>query len=278
MPDRTVAPVTGTGAVVFDDEARGDTVLRTATGRFHHLIDPPGDLVAHLAGLAHQNAAHQNAAHPNADVDDYVERLRDEIVDRERADAQSRWPDHRRNVAVIGSGPIVADITTALNEIGVRVQRHEQAIAVDPAAVDPAAIALVVAVTDDPTHLDHLDDLPRVGVAWLRAYREDSVWFVDPVSTTPSDPSARQVARRRLAAQPVPRHSQGWHRGVRSAAPEPTALERVRVADRLLAVALAWAQDDPFLTTYRRTLWKYIAATGRVSEHPVLPYPEPAPR
>lgn len=266
MSDRSVVPVTGTGAVVFDDTVRGDTVLRTATGRFHHLVGPPDGLVAYLAGTT-EAAPSQSGS----DVDDYIARLRAEIIDREQHDAQSRWPDDRRDVAVIGSARVASDVADALEQIDVRVRRHDGA-----GTLDPASVALAVAVADDPTEWDALDDLPRCGVAWLRAYREGSVWFVDPIAISVDDPSARQVARRRLAASPVPRHVQAWRRGTRPAAPEPSLVERVRVVDRLLTVALAWAQDDSRLASHRRTLWTYVAATGRSGEHPVLPYPEPA--
>ncbi|MGO3326469.1 hypothetical protein [Gordonia sp. (in: high G+C Gram-positive bacteria)] len=266
MPDRTVVAVTGTGAVVFDDTDRGDIVLRTATGRFHHLVDPPAGVVAHLAGTT--------AAEPSrtaSEVDDYIGRLRAEITYREQTDAQTRWPDDRRDVGVIGSGAVASDIAEALTQIGVRIQRHDRAD-----ALDPAAVALVVAVADGPTEWGALDELPRRGVAWLRAYREGSVWFVDPIATSSDDPSARQVARRRLAASPVPRHVRAWRQRTRPDPPDLTVVERIRVADRILGVALAWAQDDPLLDVHRRTLWTYVSATGRTREHPVLSYPAPA--
>lgn len=259
-PTAPAVTVGGTGAVIID--AAGTPVLRSAAGTFHHLISSPQSLVEQLRSGTDESW-------------NYLERLRPQIREREVQAAESRWPASRRQVTVIGEGRIVDDLLAGLTALSVTALAAPATTA--PSAVDLPSNALVIAVAnswDERMPWPELDELPAPGTAWLRAYREGEVCFVDPISVESADPGSEQVRRRRLAASPAPMYAT-----LRPTVPAPPldVVSQTLVAARLLTVALAWASNSRTLASYRRTLWKYIPATGSVSEHPVFGFPEPAP-
>lgn len=253
--------VPGTGAEVFLGPD-GTGLVRTTAGRFLRLRSVPPELA-------------------------YAGRLRTELRSREEADAERRWPSGRRRIAVVGGGAVVADLVEALREWGVAPVRFADAAALlaAPGAPAPtrtdgtAAWDLVLGYADSPAERagwDQLDVLPEHGVAWVRAYREGEVCFVDPVGVTGDDPGSEQVRRRRLAASLLPREFDAWQRAAVAARETLPSTARCLLVSRVLTVILAWAQDSHAIRSYRTTLWKLVPATGTISEHPVLAYPQPA--
>ncbi|WP_198664104.1 hypothetical protein [Jiangella endophytica] len=242
-------------------EPAGGGVVRTPSGRFLRLQDPPPGLAAALAGGRVDDAA----------AAEYADLLTAELVAREGRDADRRWPAARRDVCLVGAGETVDALAEALSGWGI-----------EPVAGGPDGLAapprLVIAVAETPrerAHWGELDTLPARGIAWLRGYREGETCFVDPLAVTTGDPGSEQVRRRRLAASSVPRELAVWQRAVASApAPLPVAARTLLLA-RVLTVALAWAQDAPALDAFRRTLWKLVAPSMTITEHPVLGYDEP---
>ncbi len=256
-------PGTGTDVLIDGD---GTGAVRTASGRFLRLQSPPPGLFDALTGGAGDEASSA-----------YVDRLTRTMSARERDDAERRWPAHRRDVALVGGGPVTEALAEALAGLGADVTRHPGG-AQDAADPGPGTPRLVVAFAETPAEREGwaaLDRLPEHGAAWLRGYREGATCFVDPIALTAEDPTARQVHRRRLAASPVPRELAAWQRSA-TAAPAPLpAAARTLVVGRMLTAALAWAQETDELTRLRTTLWKYVSASGTATEHTVLGYPEP---
>ncbi|WP_116246826.1 hypothetical protein [Nocardiopsis sp. FIRDI 009] len=284
-PEPSAVPVPGTGAHVIVDGGRTD-VVRTSSGHFLRLVSPPPGLLDALGG----------ASGGAGEAAEYAAALRARMSAREEEDAQRRWPGPRREVALVGGGPLVDAVADALTDWGASVTRHTDGAAL-LAAVDGTAgddrenggaagppsegawpWGLVVAYADSPGERvgwDRLDALPSQGVAWLRAYREGENSFVDPICLSGDDPGAEQVYRRRLAASLVPRELDAWRRAAAAAAP-PSPAAHTLLTSRLLTLALAWAQDSDTLEGYRSTLWKLVPATGTVSEHPILAYDPPS--
>ncbi|MEJ9079534.1 MULTISPECIES: hypothetical protein [Gordonia] len=235
------------------------STLRTARGDLHALVDPPASLISDLSD--------------HGEPGGYVDRLRDEVHAREIADAEERWPTARRDVVVLGDDELADDVATALRELSVRVERGTEVSHIPPGA---SLVISVAATRQERACWAELDRLPERGVGWIRAYREDAVWFVDPVAFTPEDPTAHHVLRRRIAAAPDPIRAEAY---ARTDVPTPAPAIRVGRAlttARVLTVSLAWAQRSPDLELFSVTLWKFVSCTGRVSEHPILGYPEPA--
>ncbi|NYH54828.1 hypothetical protein HNR06_004417 [Nocardiopsis arvandica] len=285
LPQPSIARVPGTGAHVIVDSG-GTGVVRTSSGRFLRLVSPPPGLLDALAG----------ASDGDGEASAYAEALRARMSALEEEDAQRRWPGPRREVALVGGGPLIDAVADALAGWGAAVTRHTDGGAL-LSTMDGAADGgrrgggtagprgggtrpwgLVVAYADSPVERvgwDRLDTLPSQGVAWLRAYREGENCFVDPICLDGDDPGAEQVYRRRLAASFAPRELDTWRRAAVAAAPASAAAHTL-VVSRLLTLALAWAQESDVLEGYRTTLWKLVTATGTVSEHPVLAYDPPS--
>mgnify|MGYP001198471805 CR=1 FL=1 len=267
--DPLIARVPGTGAdaLVGPD---GTGAVRTSSGRFLRLQNPAPGLVRALTGAPGEDAEDTDGAA-------YAQKLAAEMAAREADDAERRWPGERRGIALVGQGAPVDALAEALDGWDLPATRF-------PDAADLPADRvwdLVVAYADAPRERagwDALDRLPERGTAWLRAYREGGVCFVDPIAVSTDDPTAEQVRRRRLAASPVPGELDAWQRGAAasSRAPEPLSpAASVLLTSRMLTVALAWAQQTDTLEGFRGTLFKFVAATGALSEHPVLAYDAP---
>lgn len=268
-----VVTLPGTDAQVLS-APDGAIVLRLSCGRFVRAQDPPPDLLDAVAD--EQPDTDETAA--------YVQTLRSAIASREAADAESRWPLARRAVTLAGAGTIIDGLADALRGCGADVRRFATAHQLledrdrrrQGTGTDDS---LVIAYADTPRERagwERLDELPRSGCAWLRAYREGQLCFVDPLSVSDEDPSSAQVFRRRLAAAPTPDLFMAWHEADAHAHAEPlTASAQALITARVLTVALAWAQEGEAMGGLRSTLWKFVPATGRISEHTVLGYDAP---
>ncbi|MBB6174915.1 hypothetical protein HNR23_004975 [Nocardiopsis mwathae] len=285
-PPPPIARVPGSGAHVLI-ERDGTGVVRTSSGTFLRLRHPPAGLIDALTG----------SPTDDEETGAYAEKLTAEMAAREDGDAERRWPTARRNVALVGEGTQVEVLADALAEWGVSPTRFPDGAALlataggeptgddrrDAAAVGghgPTARPwdLVIAYADSPAQRarwDELDTLPGDGVAWLRGYREGEICYVDPIGVSSGDPAAEQVRRRRLAASPVPRELDAWQRATAASPEELSFAARTLLTGRMLTVALAWAQQADTLAGYRSTLWKLVATTGTLSEHPVLAYDAP---
>lgn len=263
-PRITPLPATGAHIVTIDGEP---PLLRLRTGRHTALDSPPSALHDELA-------AERDADPDDADSSGYLARLTLEVQERERADEEHRWPAARRNVGLVGEGVLAEEIARVLEDWGARVTRTASAASVQAAAL----IVSVADGADERRDRAVLDDLLAEGAAHLRVYREGECVFVDPLATGAADASAAHVSRRRIAASTAPAALDAWHRsGPASDLPldSPTV---ALVTARVLAIAVAWAQDDDTLPRLRTMLWKLVPALGRVTEHPVIVYPAPHPR
>uniref|UniRef100_UPI003F497519 hypothetical protein n=1 Tax=Paenarthrobacter nicotinovorans TaxID=29320 RepID=UPI003F497519 len=136
---------------------------------------------------------------------------------------------------------------------------------------------MLVHVAGSPSERTYYDELPGEGTAVLRCYREGEIVFVDPLSMSAGDPTGFQVLRRRLAASPAATELNAWLDT--PAASRNLDLQHAALGlatARLLIIIAAWQQDSPALPVFRRTLWRLDSATRVATEHPVLPFPEPA--
>lgn len=262
MPHRpriTPVPTTGAHVVAVAEDA---PILRLRTGD-HTAIDSP---LSELDGVL-------DSSSPGAAASAYRDRLLGEIQDRERADAERRWPSDRRRIGLVGTGVLADEIARVLGEWGARVGRDVSA------AESRNPLALVISVSDGASERrDHaaLDDLLAAGTARLRVYREGECVLIDPLAVDVTDVTATQVSRRRIAASNAPAALEAWH-GHGPASDQPIDSATVTlVTSRVLTMILAWAHDHE-LAGLRTTLWKLVPALGRVTEHPVLAYPVPYP-
>ncbi|MFF5625558.1 hypothetical protein [Microbacterium sp. LWH10-1.2] len=252
-----IHPLPGTGAHLVSG-ADGRHRVRLRTGRLTLLDAPPDGLVAAIESA------------PDGEAADYLHRLTGEVQTREAEDASRRWPTARRAVCLLGSDPILDDLGGALAAWGAAVTR------LGAEEEPPQDAALVIAYADDARGrrrwLRH-DQLPRRGVAWLRAHRDGECVLIEPLALDGDDPTSVQVATRRAAASSAPTATEAWHRAAPPASAPVDDATRVLVLGRLLQIAAAWAQDGPSLDRLRTTLWKLVPALGAVTEHTVLAYP-----
>ena len=264
--------------------ADGSFVLRTAAGQFLTIDDPPPGLIAALRapalGIATEIAA-ESAPEITTETD-FAQRLISEARARHDTAAEARWPASRRGVIVVGEGLIVDAVAQALRDWGCELTLFPTADALDddPAfrdASDNAHDTLLISYADSAVERRAWSTRGQGftdRLAWLRAYREGEVCFVDPLTVGAHDADAHQVLRRRVAASLSPTALTRWGEiGPRS--PVPDTYSRAMVVSRILTVALAWAQQRDDVDVFRRTLWKLVPLTGRATEHPVLGYPQP---
>lgn len=236
------------GTAVDSFEIAGRTTIRSGDGAFFHV---PSE-----AGVGQLTASH---------VGD--ELLADELRQRRRAGA--RPLAGRARVGLVATDGVAAALLPVLQEAGVAAAGNDGG--------DPGSVGLVLHLAATPAERNRFDDLPGHRAAVLRFYGEGEVVFVDPLCLEPGDPIGWQVLRRRLAASPAPAELRAWLDTPAASAdftPRDTAMDLL--AARLLTVVTAWQQDLPSLATYRRTLWRLDTLTLAISEHPVLPFPEPA--
>lgn len=272
MPSSSpVAALPGTDAHVLS-APDGSIVLRLSSGRFLRLQDPPPNLLEFSAD--HSRGTDQTV--------EYVRILRDTIASRQADETEERWPSNRRTVGLVGEGPVIKCVADALEGWDVRLRRFgtaQQLLKDRERRLQTAGTdcSLVIAYADAPRERAawaRMDALPQSGCAWLRAYREGQICFVDPLSVDGEDPGSDQVLRRRLAAHPTPRLLARWRDADAPAEPLTIAV-RTLLAGRLLRVALAWAEAGEDTGPLRSTLWQFVPATGRITEHTVLGYDTP---
>lgn len=270
---QAVVALPGTDAHILST-SDGCPLLRLSSGKFLRIQDSPTGLVAALT------AQPAGAASSNDEIERFLQVLRDEISTWEAVDAGSRWEAKRRNVTLVGHGPIVNELGAVLKNCNIDVGHFATAqdfLDTEPSQPPATRLHLVIAYADSPRQRadwDRLDALAKSGYAWLRAYREGQNCFVDPLSISAEDADSEQVLRRRIAANPTPSPFVTWHESVASAQALSSS-ERVLLVGRILSVALAWGQSADSVEELRRTLWKFVPATGRISEHSVLGYQRP---
>ncbi|MFJ4029035.1 hypothetical protein ACIPWF_16800 [Paenarthrobacter sp. NPDC089989] len=175
----------------------------------------------------------------------------------------------REHVSIAADGPVAGELLDTLTSAGVQAQR-----------VDPASSAdcggLLLHVPTSPAERSRFDNLPTVGTAVLRCYQEGEVVFVDPLAAGPLDPSGAQVLRRRLAASPAATELRTWLDTPAAHGFELSGASRDLLTARLLVMVKAWQTGAATLPPLSRTLWRLDTRTLTVTEHPVLPFPEPA--
>ncbi|WP_435299081.1 hypothetical protein [Timonella sp. A28] len=249
----------------------GTTTLRLPTGQFLNAHNTPQGLTQALA----------DNSDISKEAEEYVQALHTAISAREAHDAEQTWQPHTRRIAIIGAGELVAELHAALHSARFDVQHFEAAADFLAAhrTENSTSFHLVIAYADHPgehAHWDQLDTLPLDGCAWLRAYREGHICFVDPLSLNSTDPTSEHVLRRRTAAHATPHLFTQWRQAVNT--PEPlTEAAKILLISRVLTMTIAWAHNSPNSTVehLQRTLWKFVPATGMVSEHTLLSYEAP---
>ena len=233
----------GTAAVDTFDVA-GKTTIRSADGAFFHLA-APAEAGAPLAA-----------------------RLSQELLQRRQSAVRPRAG--RERIDIKASAAEAAGLLCFLADSGVAATMVK-----DDAGHAPGGLLLHVA--GSPAGRSVYDELPGKGTAVLRCYREGELVFIDPLAVSAEDPTGSQVLRRRLAASPAAAELKAWLDTPAASTDldlQDTALGLVKA--RLLMSIAAWQQDSPALLGLRRTLWRLDTATMVATEHPVLPFPEPA--
>ncbi|WP_025133513.1 hypothetical protein [Leucobacter sp. PH1c] len=258
-------PIPGTGAQLVVSAPARD-VVHLASGRLVRIQDRPDGLESLL------DPEDRGA---DADFDtEYLRRLVEEIRSDEAAARVERWPEHRREVLLLGpAGDVLDAVEAALSAWGADVRRADPGS--DPVPVPRSGLTVLYA--EDARLRDAWTAWEaRAGdsAARIRAYREGDTVFVDPLAVAPVDPTAIQVVGRRVAASASPEELDAW---IRTAGSPPQPLDdaaRTLLVARVVELAVAWARDEPTLDALRRTLWKLVAPTGSIGLHPLLPYPE----
>ena len=254
--------------VVVADEG---LTVRTPSGELLRLQNPP---YGTLAALTEPTLA-------GKEVHAYLRALTDELAKRSAVLAERRWPVGRQSVLLVGAGPIVDELAAALRAWGCSVTAAPTLDAAlgNPRGVDSRGDAplLVISYADSARERvawQFAEAHLREGVAWLRAYREGELCFVDPLSLEEGDAGAEQVTRRRIAASLDPSCMLAWTT-IAPGGGHPDPYSRAMTVSRILTVALAWARQDDALKSYRRTLWKLVPHTGVVTEQVVLGHEPP---
>ncbi|TVU66230.1 hypothetical protein FQP90_02300 [Paenarthrobacter nitroguajacolicus] len=195
-----------------------------------------------------------------------ADRIRAELLERRLAGQRPAAGRERVSVAGPGAGRVVG----ALEAAGVLATPWDD-------AQDPAVPGLLIHLPSSPAERTRFDHLPAAGTAVLRCYAEGELVFLDPLALSPRDPSSTQILRRRLAASAAAAELKAWLQ-------TPAAATELSLPDtawsmviaRVLGTVKAWQSESAALQPLRRTLWRLDTRTLAASEHPVLPFPEPA--
>lgn len=199
-------------------------------------------------------------------ADGSTDQVRAELQERRLAGHRPAVGRERVSVAGAGAGELV----DALKAAGVLATPLYD-------SREPAVPGLLIHLPSSPPERTRFDHFPAAGTAVLRCYQEGELVFVDPLSLSPGDPSSTQVLRRRLAASAAAAELKAWLE-------TPAAATGLSVPDtawgmvtgRVLGTIKAWQSEAAALPSLRRTLWRLDTQTLVASEHPVLPFPEPA--
>ncbi|MET3904006.1 hypothetical protein [Paenarthrobacter sp. 4246] len=231
------------GTAIDSFDVAGRSIIRSGDGAFFHL--PPS------AGSG------QNLATG----------ISDELLQRRQAGA--RPLAGRERIGLVAPEPVAAALLPLFQEAGVDVAVSDDR--------EPGSVGLVLHLAATPAERNRFEALPGCRAAVLRFYGEGDLVFVDPLSLEPADPTGWQVLRRRLAASPAAAELRAWLDTPAAAAdfaPHGVAMDLLTA--RLLTIITAWQRNSPSLAAHRRTLWRLDTLTLAASEHPVLPFPEPA--
>lgn len=193
--------------------------------------------------------------------------ISDELLQRRQAAA--RPLPGREHIGLVAPEHVAAALLPVFQQAGVHmaVSHHRE----------PGSVGLILHLAATPADRNRFDALPGSRSAVLRFYGEGDLVFVDPLSLEPADPTAWQVLRRRLAASPAAAELRAWLETPAAAADvAPQGVAWDLLTARLLTVITSWQRNSPSLAAHRRTLWRLDTLTLAASEHPVLPFPEPA--
>ncbi|MDQ0102734.1 hypothetical protein J2T10_002387 [Paenarthrobacter nicotinovorans] len=230
------------GTAIDSFDVAGRSTIRSGDGAFFHLPPSAGG-GQHLAtGVS------------------------DELLQRRQAGALPL--PGRELIGLVAPEPVAAALLPVFHEAGV-----DLAVGDDR---EPGSVGLLLHLATMPAERNRFDALPG-RAAVLRFYGEGDLVFVDPLSLEPADPTGWQVLRRRLAASPAAAELRAWLDTPAAAA--DFALQGIAMdllTARLLTIITAWQRNSPSLAAHRRTLWRLDTLTLANSEHPVLPFPEPA--
>ncbi len=258
--ETSIVPVEGTADTIVEWGEHG-AALRTAGGAFLGLSGYP-------EGLARGERTDEQA-------ESFMPRLAAERAQDALKIRRARWPEPR-HVILLGDAALAADVQTALAAWGAPVARLGAAEAAERAD----AHTLVIGVAEAPAGRagwDRLDDAARRGAGWIRAYREDGLYLVDPLAVGDRGPTAAQVLARRRATSNAPRAWQAWRNATTAAAEPPGPADpaaRAHQLSRILALSAAWARGTagPDETNL---LQRYDAAEARLSRHRALAFDPP---
>ncbi|RZU63430.1 hypothetical protein [Zhihengliuella halotolerans] len=190
------------------------------------------------------------------------------------------WTSHPATLHVVGAPEpwqksLIAEVRHALEARGITCTTTAE-----PADAAPLNTDVALLLQNDPATRSRWCRRLRPNAPVTSLYREGDLWFIDPLCTSPGDPDAAQVTRRRHAASPAARELELWWD---SAAPgrttqEPDSATRAAILTRLLGMLHAHWSAGPAADADRRTLWIHDTVRGTATTHTVLGFPEPAPR
>ncbi|GAB3755960.1 hypothetical protein GCM10027591_05080 [Zhihengliuella somnathii] len=193
---------------------------------------------------------------------------------------RARWTSQPATLHVVGAPEPWQDslITQVRRVLGAR--GISCTITADPADAAPLNTGVALLLQDDPATRSQWCRSLRPNVPVTSLYREGDLWFIDPLCTSPGDPDASQVTRRRHAASPAARELELWWD---SAAPghathDPDPAAQAAILTRLLGILHGHWSVGATADADRRTLWIHDSVRGTATTHTVLGFPEPAPR
>ncbi|RPF20618.1 hypothetical protein [Myceligenerans xiligouense] len=258
--------------------------MRTRDGRFLRLHSVPDG--AATGGLA-----------VGGELRRYLRRIAHVATARRRDLAATRWPEGRRDIAVVGRDHLASALARELRRAGAGVTRirpgatlgdgtvpgphGEDTIPPPGTASDRAARPdAVVAVLDAAPSAGlgrWLKTLPAQGVAVLHGHREGDHFHLLPLAVDGTEADADQVRRRRIAASPAGPELDSWLAAPPAPAHRLGDLARGAIVSSCLTVLTDWADDAPGLAGHRRTL-RVLDEHLRLHTHTVLGFDEPAVR
>ena len=230
------------GTAIDSFDVAGRSTIRSGDGAFFHL--PPS------AG---------GGQHLATDVSD-------ELLQRRQAGALPL--PGRERIGLVAPEPVAAALLPVFHEAGV-----DLAVGDDR---EPGSVGLLLHLAATPAERNRFDALPgpcgrapllRRRRPGLRRSAVSRTGRPNRVAGTPAQARSLTGRRRTAGLAGYPRCC----RGLRS-----PGIAMDLLTARLLTIITAWQRNSPSLAAHRRTLWRLDTLTLATSEHPVLPFPEPA--
>lgn len=178
----------------------------------------------------------------------------------------TRWPEGRRRILVLGTGPAGRTAAVELARLGAEVQRL-------PQLCEACDADLVLALDCTPDAAALLAAVPLQGTPVLLGHADGASYLLMPLALDGSEASPDQVRRRRLASSPAADEQQSWTRS-RVDVQLPATVRTLAVA-RAVAIVRSWAEGTLDLADMRRTL-HLVHPDLRETRHVVLGFDEPA--